>query len=291
MFERQRGILLMVAAAVGFAVMNSLAKVVASHGVPSTEIAFARAIVGLPILYGVIRVRRLPFVVKNTRAMWMRALAGTAGLLCTFHALATLPLGEATALQNTTPLFVALLGFFFLGERVRVRVITMLVLGFIGVVLILRPETEDFADGSIALLAGAFSAVAMVSLRRLGATETPEIVVFWFAAASSVVAGALSIKSLMLPEWPDLLRMVAMGIVGTVAQIWMTRAYALDVAARVGGGSYVNVVVCAIIGAVFFAEPILWTATLGIAIILLAGLGVALDAQNSGKAKAESPKS
>lgn len=291
MFERQRGILLMVAAAVGFAVMNSLAKVVASHSVPSTEIAFARAIVGLPILYVLIRAQKLPFVVRNYRAMWMRALAGTAGLLCTFHALATLPLSEATALQNTTPLFVALLGFFFLGESVRLRVVTMLVMGFVGVVLILRPETDDFADGSIALLAGAFSAVAMVSLRRLGATETPEIVVFWFAAASSVAAGALSLKTLMLPAWPDLLCMAAMGVVGTLSQIWMTRAYALDVAARVGGGAYVNVVVCAILGALFFAEPFLWTSTVGIAIILLAGLGVALDAQAAAKSKSDSAKS
>lgn len=281
MFERQRGILLMVAAAIGFAVMNSLAKLVAHHGVPSTEIAFARAAVGVPILFAIIRVRGLSIQVKNKRAMWMRALAGTAGLICTFHALATLPLGEATALQNTTPLFVALLGFLFLGEKVRPRVVLMLFAGFVGVVLILRPVGDDFANGTVAVLAGAFSAVAMVSLRRLGSTETPEVVVFWFALAAACATFALSVKALMMPALIDLGLLVAMGVIGTMAQIWMTRAYALDVAARVGGGAYVSVVVSAFIGAAFFAEPLAWVSAAGIVVILLAGLVIALDAQSA----------
>ncbi|MBK8171814.1 MAG: DMT family transporter [Sandaracinaceae bacterium] len=281
MLDRQRGILFMVAAAVGFAVMNSLAKLLANHGVPSTEIAFARSAVGVPMLLLIVRAKGLPFTVRNQRAMWLRALAGSAGLICTFHALSTLPLSEATALQNTTPLFVALLGFIFLGEKVRTRVVAMLIAGFVGVVLILRPQSGDFANGTIAVLAGAFSAVAMVSLRKLGATETPEIVVLWFAIAAACFTFVLSAKTLMMPAPIDLLWMVVMGAVGTVSQIWMTRAYALDIAARVGGGAYVNVVVCAIIGAVFFAEPLAWVSAIGIAVILLAGFVIALDAQSA----------
>lgn len=280
-----RGVALMVAAALGFSVMNALVKRATADGIPFFEVASVRAITGALMVVAWARARGTSLAVKNRRAMIMRTVAGTAAMSCTFYALAHLPLAEGTALFNLTPLFVAAIGWITLRERVSARVLVSLCAAFVGVLVVLHPSAELAAGGLIAVAASVFAAVAMVSLRRLGATETPEAVVLHFSLWAGVATGVAALPHLVVPSWLDLAIMAGAGVAATVSQLWMTRAYALDRAARVGGGNYLTIVGSAAIGIVLFDETLTLSTAIGVAIIVASGCLLALDAYREGSVK------
>jgi drug/metabolite transporter (DMT)-like permease len=261
----------MTLAAIGFAVMNACAKEV-SRRIPFLEVAATRSFAGLPLVLAYARFRRTSLRIHNRRVALLRVVAGTAAMGQTFYALATIPLAEASALLNLTPLFVALIGLVWLKERVRPAVAACLLLGLLGALLIFRPAGGQSSLGELAALGASLtSAVAMVSLRRLGATEQPEAVVATFLAGSTLVLGLLALPDLVLPSWSDAGLLLLTGLSATVGQLAMTRAYALDVAARVGGMNYLNILASLLLASLLFGERPDPLAAVGIAAILLSG--------------------
>lgn len=263
----------MVIAAVGFAIMNACAKEV-SRRLPFLEVAFARSVVGLLFVLAVARLRHVPLRVANHRVLTLRVLAGTASMIQTFYALSVIPLAEASALLNLTPLFVAALGVVWLREPVRGLVLACLLLGMTGALLVFRPHDASLGLGGLVAVGASFTAaLAMVSLRKLGASEAPETVVAAFLATGTLVLGVLMLPVARLPSPSDALLMVVAGVSSTTAQLAMTRAYALDVAARVGGMNYLNIVASVALASLLFGERPDALASLGIVAIILAGAG------------------
>lgn len=261
----------MTVAAVGFVAMGTFVQLAAPR-VPILEIAAARAAIGAIGAYLVARVRHVPLGVGNRRVMWLRTVAGTAAMLCTFYALSVLPLAHVSALANTTPVFVAILGVVWLRERIGWLVGGALAVALAGAMLILDPHggLETLA-GLATLGAAVLSSIAMVSLRRLGATETPEAVVFHFSAVAAVVCLAAALPRLALPGALDALFLVGSGVGATVGQLAMTRAYQLDRAARVGAMGYMQILLSTAVGLVVLGQPLVTRVGLGIGAILCAG--------------------
>jgi drug/metabolite transporter (DMT)-like permease len=276
-----RAAVLVVVASLLFAAMNVLAKAATLRGVPSLEVACARATVGALGLGLLARLRGLDLRVGDRRTLAVRVLAGTGAMICTFHSLASLPLGEATALLNTAPLFIAALGWALLGERPSLLAGAALAAGFGGVLLIVGPATPGGAtwDAAIAVLASLLSAVAMVSLRRMGGRESPEAIVVHFSAFAAVATGLLGARDFVVPDPIGAASMLGAGLTATVAQVAMTRAYAIETAARIGGGGYLIVAISPIAGMLLFGEVPGWASLAGIAVILGAGLLLAVDAR------------
>ena len=269
----------MIVTAVGFAVMNACAKE-ASRRLPFIEVAFARSFVGAVVLAAVSRARGVSLSIHNRRLMALRAGSGVVSMALTFYALSISPLGEASALLNLTPLFVAVLGAAFLGERPSRVVVVALVVGMAGALLVFQPRADALSRGGVAaLFASATAAVSMVSLRRLGDTETSEAVVTHFLAAGAVVTAVAMAPVFVLPTPRELVLLVVSGLAATLAQVTMTRAYAADVAARVGGMNYLQIVVGLSIGAAVFGERPSALAWAGIAAILAAGAGLVWSAR------------
>ncbi len=261
----------MVVTALGFAVMNACAKE-ASVRLPFIEVAFARSAVGAVALALYARARRRPLAIHNKRLMALRATSGIVAMALTFYALSVSPLGEASALLNLTPLFVAILGAVFLGERPSRVVVAALALGMAGALLVFRPHLGALSRGGVAaVLASATAAVSMVSLRRLGDTETSEAVVTYFLAAGALVTAAATAPVLVVPTPRELALLLVAGLAATVAQVTMTQAYAADVAARVGGMNYLQILAGLALGAAVFGERPGAVAWVGIVAILAAG--------------------
>lgn len=283
-----RALAFMVTAASCFALMNALAR--ALRHLPWPMLAFSRAALGLGIALTIARSRGASLAIADRRVMWRRSLAGTTGMLCTFYALTHMPLADATALLNTTPLWIAALAWVTLRERLSPRVLAALALAFAGVLLVERPGLRgDGLAGLVALGAGAASAVAMVSLRRLSG-ETPEAVVVHFSATATGVLGALSLGWVVTRGAPAGLTAVGvagllgMGVLATLGQLSLTRAYALDKAARVGAAGWLQVVIALGIDAVAFGR---WpeVPTLGgIALLLVSGVLLVDDARRDERA-------
>ncbi len=176
----------MLVAAALFALMSVLVKHASSTFSPA-ELVFYRSAFGLVAIWVVIAVshRRLlaPLATPHFKAHFWRGLSGFAALVLFFYALARLPLATAVTLNYTAPLFLAALSAWWLRERHGRGLIGAVLLGFAGIVLLLRPQVQGQAwlPALAGLVSGMLAAVAYVNVKQLGRLGEPEWrVVFYF---------------------------------------------------------------------------------------------------------------
>jgi drug/metabolite transporter (DMT)-like permease len=286
-----------------FSTMNLAARVAASEGAHFTVIALVRALIGAMVAFGVSRAAGTPLRIGDGRRMALRSGLGTIAMVFTFAALSSrgLHLGDAVTLFNLAPVFIALLAPLWLGERAGRSLWISIALSLLGVVLVLRPAflfghvsvahaviAPVAAGGSYARLvtaltgypgfgaacalgAAAASACAMMMLRQIGQTETAESISLHFGLTASTVFAVLSYPFWQMPSTASAIGLLGTGLAGGFAQLAMTRAYALEKAARVSSMGYLAVPFSAVLGIAFLHEspqPTLW---LGMLAVILAG--------------------
>jgi drug/metabolite transporter (DMT)-like permease len=179
-------------------------------------------------------------VVIGPKMLWVRSLAGSASMMCTFFALTSwyLPVTNALTLTNTFPLWVALLGWPLLGRVPSYATWIALALAVCGVVLIEKPSENGWSKASlIALAASVATAIAMLGLNRLRAID-PRAIVVHFAAVSlpfCIVAGLIfGVDSLQYSSTTSsLLTLLGTGVTATVGQYFLTLAFARGEASKV----------------------------------------------------------
>jgi drug/metabolite transporter (DMT)-like permease len=270
------GIRYMAAAAFFFSVMSLLVKA-AGQRLPVQEVVLARSSVGVAMSWYSLRRRGVPVWGNRKGLLLVRGLLGYAGLSCFFYALVHLPLAEATVIQYTNPVFTALLAALFLAERIRPRDLALVLVSLGGVALMTRPAflfggAEAGLDPvavAVALAGAVFSAGAYVTVRRLGRTEDPVVIVFYFALIATAGSIPLTAMDPVLPLAWEWVALVAIGIVTQVAQVFMTRGLREEPAGRAMAVGYTQIVFAAFWGLLFFAEfPDAWGAAGALAIIL-----------------------
>ena len=264
----------MLLAQVCFAAMNVSARL-AGRGVPWPEVAGARFLVGAALAWGIARSRGASLAITDRRTSWMRAIFGTLSAVCTFYAITShrINLGDAATLGATAPIFVAMLAPSLLGERSGRAVPVAGAIAFAGVALVLQPSFQSAIGVAMIATLGAFLyAIALISLRRLGGGETHEAVVFHFSCVALATMTALAIPGWRTPTPHDLLWLVATGITGGLAQLAMTRAYALDRAARVSTLTFLGIVFTHLLAIPVFGEHPGWSQAMGAVLVLGAGV-------------------
>lgn len=281
----------MSASALLFASMNVLARVV-GPGVHFTTFAATRAAVGAAVAYGAARARGVSPWPTSARSAWPRSVFGTISMGLTFYALVhrDLPLGDTVTLLGLNPVFVALLAPVVLGERATPRTLAALTQSVIGVTLVLRPsflfggaslgalgKTTTF----VALAAALSSAFAMMMLRRASERDAPEAVAVHFSVVATVALAIAGIGHHTLPSARDAAWMLAAGVTAGLGQLAMTRAYALDGAARVGAMGHLAVVASWLGGVLVLGDPARAHAAAGGALVVAAGLVVGLEARSA----------
>jgi drug/metabolite transporter (DMT)-like permease len=247
------------------------------------EIAFFRCAFGLlaiaPFVVG-------PYLAQGGTALfltgrpWMhlaRALVGVAGMFCGFYAVTHMPLADATAISFTKPLFMIVLAVAFLGEQVRWRRWSATVVGFMGVLIIMRPGTDAFQPAAlVALLGSFFIADVVVLVKKLSATERNVTILFYFAAITTVVAAVPAALVWTTPTWRELAFLVLVGIAATLGQACSLRAYRAGEATAVVPFDYARLIFATLYGYLFFAElPDLWS-YVGAAVLIASTLYIAL---------------
>lgn len=269
-----RAALFMLGSSLMFAGMGVMVKI-ASRSLPNEMVVFFRSAIGLLVL--------LPWLLRDgvrklatRRLRWhvTRGLAGLAAMYCFFFAIAHMPLAEAMVLNYSMPLFIPLIALIWLGERPPREVWPLVALGFLGVLLILKPGMGVFTGIALVALAGALlAAFAMVNIRRLTRTEPTTRIVFYFSLISTLASAVPLIWSWRTPQPGLWLLLFAMGTLATAAQIFLTRAYAHASSAQVGPFIYATVVFAGVLGWLAWGET---PDALSIAGALLVGLAGAL---------------
>jgi drug/metabolite transporter (DMT)-like permease len=272
-----RGIRYMVGAAFFFSLMSLFVKL-AGRTLPTMEIVLARGVVIAVVTGGILRRRGIPAWGRRKGLLLLRGILGFVALTCFYFALVHLPLADATVIQYTNPAWTALLAAVFIDERLDRRESLGIVAALAGVVLIARP-TFLFRPGQAALdpvwvgvaLAGAlFSAAAYVTVRQLGATEDPLVIVFYFALVNVVAAVPAAAPTAVWPSPEGWLLLGAVGVSTQVAQVMMTRGLKHERAGKAMAVAYLQIVFATLWGVLFLGEiPDLWVA--GGAVLVIAG--------------------
>ncbi len=210
---------------------------------------------------------------KHPFAHAIRSAIGIAAMGLFFLAYATMPLADAIAIGFTGPLFLTILSVPLLGERVGPRRWGAVIVGFLGVLLIARPGAGAFGWTALLPLGGALGfALAMICVRRMSRTESNAAIVFYFSAACAAVSGLALPFVWVTPDLEGLLGLVAIGVVGGTAQLFMTQAFRLTPARVVAPFEYTKIIPAIGFGMVLFADmPDSWTLA-GAGVVIACGL-------------------
>ena len=234
-YDIRRGALLMIVSALLFAGMAAGVRVL-SQELPNAPIVFFRHFLMLAFLAPwLLRGGRGALRTDDFGGHLVRGLAGVAAVSCYFYAIAHLPLADAVLLNQSIPLFVPLVEWVWLGEPIPPRLWRLLLVGFAGLLLILRPGSGVFQPVAlVGLASAALASIAQVGIRRLTRTEPVTRIVFYFGLIASLAAAppaALTWRTPSPPTWAVLVLMCALA---TIGQLTLTRAYVYAPAARVG---------------------------------------------------------
>jgi drug/metabolite transporter (DMT)-like permease len=291
--NRLAGIGLRVTAATCFAFMAMLVKLGHEAGVEVVELAFYRFAFGLPPLLLWIAVSR-NFDAWRTRRplahVW-RAAAGLTTLLLSFFALTLLPLAETTTIGFAAPLFSVALSALILGESVGRHRWTAVILGFVGVLVVMRPEGRDLPPLGL-LLAGlaAFGAgIVTITIRQVGKTEGTQTIVLWFSLLSMAVTGALMPFFGQAHDGATWLLLLALGAVGGFSQICLTASLRYAPVSAVVPFDYSQLLWAVLLGWLVFSDQPASTTWLGAAIIIASGLYTLYREHRLGREAAREP--
>lgn len=249
----------------------------ASAQLHAFEIAFFRNLFGfvftLPLLYragtAILKTEKLPLY-------FLRSGIGMIGMLAGFWAIVHLPLAQAIALSYSTPLFVTIGAVLVLGEVVRLRRWSAVVIGFIGMLVIVRPGSDDFSAASlVAVLAALMSASVAISIKFLSRTEQPDTIVIYTTALWVPMSLLPALSVWVMPVGVTWLWIVLSGLFGTVAHMFWTRALKLADASLLTPISFLQILVVAVFGWWLFGERLdRWTA-IGAGIIFASNIYIA----------------
>ena len=295
----------MLVAAFCFAFMGLLVKQ-AGSSYSSTELVFYRSLFGLLGLLGLLLLpgaRLSRMATPHWRLHLRRSLFGVLSLWLYFAALTRLPLATAVTLNYTSPLFLAVIAIVLLGERARPMLLVALGLGFVGVLLLLRPHLEHGQLGIalIGLTSGLCAGFAYANVRAMGALREPEWrIVLYFTALSTLVTGLALLLAWLVPpllawlappgadrvaelpawlppaphalHWRALPLLMGIGASALAGQLCMTRAYRTGTLWIASNFAYSAIVFSSLFGVLFHGDwlsPMAWT---GMLVIISAGV-------------------
>jgi drug/metabolite transporter (DMT)-like permease len=290
-----RAIGLLVAGIALFSIQDLILKLL-SGDYPLSEAMVFRSLTATPLIWLLVQFDggSKTLFTAGTRRMIGRGFIVFAPYTLYYLALAALPIATVVALFFAAPLFITVLSVLILGEKVGGLRWSAIAIGFGGVILMARPGTDLFDWAALlAIAAAAAYALAMISARQLGRSETASALAFWGNLVFLLCAGLLSLifgsgafegathKSLafltrawVTPSAHDLMLMCACGVIAAIALTLLTQAYRLGEASIVASFEYSSMIWGVLYGWLFFHDWPNRTGWLGISIISAAGLFV-----------------
>ena len=266
-----------------FSIMHGLVRFV-SEVLPPFQIAFFRNLFGLMFLMPILARSRFAMLRTNRIGLHaMRGIVNVVAMLVFFTALSISPLAKVTALSFTAPIFMAVLAFFFLGERFRIYRWLAILSGFLGMLIILRPGFIAIDKGAVMVISSAaLWAVAMVMIKILSRSESSVTIVAYMSIFLGVFSFIPAVWVWQPFGLPTLGWMVLIGLFGTIAQMSLSQALKETDPTALMPFDFLKLVWATLIGLWFFAEvPDAFT-WIGAAIIFASGLFIAFRERQTG---------
>ena len=272
---------------VGSLLLVVMASVTKELGVrlPSFELMFVRSAVGfLFVIPVVIRAPLEPFRTKRFGMQFVRGGFGAFGNACFFWTITHMLLADSMALQFSRPLFTIPLALIYLGDAGNIRRTMVSIVGFVGVLLYARPFTAGFDANALVGAVGAFfGALVVVSIKQLSTTESPRVIMFYYAVWNSVFSLPLAWWVWVTPHASEIPPLLLIGFLGIAGQSMITKGLTLGDATALAPLDYSRIVYAAAIGYVLFGEiPGPWSLA-GMSLIVAASIYLVLTDRKRAK--------
>ncbi|WP_276303977.1 DMT family transporter [Paracoccus salipaludis] len=287
------GILLKLGSVFLFTVMGAILKATAPV-VPTGEQVFFRSFFGIPVILAWLALKgelASGLRAANPLAHAYRGIVGTISMGCGFAGLGLLPFPEATALNYAMPLMTVIFAAMFLDERVGLFRLSMVALGFAGVLVILsqrlsvgvgEASPEETLGAMLTLSGAAFGALTQIFISRMVLTEKTSAVVFWFLVTASLLSLVTLPFGWVVPDAGTSGLLILAGLFGGLAQIMLTSSYRFADASLVAPFDYASMLMAIAVGWFVFNEPTSTRMLAGAAVIIAAGVAIILRERRLG---------
>lgn len=233
------------------------------------QILFVRNVVGFLVVL-LIMLRKGPSIARTQRVGMhaLRNLVHISGVASWFYGISLLPLAEVFVLESTLPIWVVILAVPFLGERITRPRTAAVVLGFAGILVILRPGLAIIDPAALIVLGGAVGfASANVATKALTRTDGPLTILFWMFLLQLSASAAVAAPGIFMPPAEMWIWIAAVGLTGISAHYCTARSLALADASLVIPLHYIRVPLIAALGWLLYDETVEIWLWIGAAII------------------------
>lgn len=256
-----RGSLIILVASLVGVLMSSLIKDVGKT-IPVVEILFIRQIIVLVIISPVIfRNFDTVFKTKNYGMHSLRVALSIVAMYTGFSAVVNMPLAEVTAISFARILFTTILAIIFLKEVIGFRRWSSILIGFVGVLVIIRPDPDNINIYALmAIISALFVSGGKIVLRKLSQLDKTSTILSFHSLSITLVLVIPAYFQWVMPNLQEMIFIVMIGSLMSVMQWLFIQALRVGEAAAIAPVEYVRLIYAGIIGFIFFAEiPTVWT--------------------------------
>ena len=268
----------------------------AARGADALQIAVWRTLIGFSILVLIIKAQGIAFGSLTSRRPGLQVVRNLVHFTAQFswlYALTRMTLAELTALEFTAPLWVALLAPFLLGERLTALRLGAAVLGFIGVLIVVRPGAIPLSEGTpFGMIAAIGFALSMLTTKRLLIGDNALTVLFWMQGLQILIGLAVILGRTTLGygpglPMPDLITfcwLAGVGAFGLTAHYSLAKAFTYADAIIVAPMDFLRLPLMVLVGVVLYAEPLdFWVLGGGLIVVVANFLNIRGERQRTGR--------
>ena len=257
-----KGIKFLIGSGLAFSLMSACVKAIGGK-IPVSELILARSVFSLIITRILLFNNKINPWGYQKGLLLLRGFLGTIALFCIFKALTILPIATATVIQYTYPTFTVICAYFILKEYIFKRLLFSVGLGWLGIVLVSRPEwtsnsntMETLIAIAIALLGALMTSLAYICVRKLSARDNALVIIYYFPLVSIPASLPFIINNFVMPNGTDWIWILGIGFFTQIGQLCITQGLRLIPAGQATSLNYSQVIFSSVLGWLIFNETI-----------------------------------
>ncbi len=230
-----------------FGALNGAVAKLLSQTMDPIEIVFYRNLIGVIIILFSLKKFSVSVDFSKLHLLFLRGLFGALAMVLFFYTIATIPLGEAVILNKTSPFFVTILAYYLMKETINLKTFFALLVGFIGILFIMKPfGVEISLEHFLGVLGGFFAAAAYATIKKIKDIYDARLIMLSFMGVGMLIPLILCLFTpyasfqIHTQVWVWAL-VVLMAVISTSSQWFLTRAYSISRASIIGVVSYTNI--------------------------------------------------
>ena len=254
---------LMIISGLFFVLMHSAVKYL-SKEVHIFEIAFFRCALVIFVLGPIIiQQGKTIFKTRQPKMQFLRIITNSVAMLCFFYGISTTPLAQLTTLGFTVPIFATILAVIFMKEKIRLRRTTALIIGFIGTIVVMRPDISIELGALLIIFSSFLWSICLIFIKKLTQTDSAVTISLYFGIGMIPATFILAFPVMEAIDMRQFTILIFIAITGTLAQTIMNTALKKGELALLLPFDFLRLIWSVLIGYVLFAEEPTFTLWIG----------------------------